>query len=221
VGTATADGPYNDGFRLFPTPMPDVTIFVVAHDVASRDSLSLAISGQGLRASLFRSGGEFLSVYREDRRGCLLVDTCATADVERACLAELPGIVELLPAVVLVPHGNARSMRAAFKAGAVDVLERPVPDEDLLGALTNAIRIDEARHRQQAQSNQVAERLARLSSRERAVLALLAQGLPHREIAERLIISPRTVEVYKARMMEKLQCRTLADVVLIGANAAG
>jgi len=100
------------------------------------------------------------------------------------------------------------------------VLERPVPAEDLFGALTNAIRINEARHRQQAQSKQVAVRLARLSSGEGAVLALRAQGLPHRKIAERLIISPRTVEVYKDRTMEKLHCRTLADVVLIGASTA-
>jgi RNA polymerase sigma factor (sigma-70 family) len=85
----------------------------------------------------------------------------------------------------------------------------------------NALRIDAERHRAHIERTRLAMQLERLTARERAVLELLADGLQHREIAERLAISPRTVEVYKARMMEKLQCRTLADVVRLGTEARG
>jgi RNA polymerase sigma factor (sigma-70 family) len=107
----------------------------------------------------------------------------------------------------------------ALKNGAVDFLEKPVDDDVLVDVLQNAIRIDAERHHSRMEQQNIAERLERLTPRERDVLVLLAQGSQHREIAERLSISPRTVEVYKARMMEKLQCRTLADVIRIASAA--
>jgi two-component system response regulator FixJ len=101
----------------------------------------------------------------------------------------------------------------------VDFLEKPVDDDMLVEVLANAIRLDEDQHRVHTQHTETAARLSRLTPRERDVFDLLAEGLQHREIAERLAISPRTVEVYKARMMEKLQCRTLAEVVRLGTEA--
>jgi two-component system response regulator FixJ len=89
----------------------------------------------------------------------------------------------------------------------------------LIDVLRNAIRIDADRHRTHVQRVETMTRLGRLTPREREVLDLLADGLQHREIAERLGISPRTVEVYKARMMEKLQCRTLAEILRLGGEA--
>jgi two-component system response regulator FixJ len=116
-----------------------------------------------------------------------------------------------------VRSANAWHRRArAANASAVDFLEKPVGDDVLIDVLRNAIRIDSERHRSVTRENEIRERLSRLTPREREVLMQLSEGLQQREIAERLQISPRTVEVYKARMMEKLQCRTLAEVVRIG-----
>jgi len=126
------------------------------------------------------------------------------------------GIV--LPVVVLTAHGDVATTRTALKNGAIDFLEKPVDDEVLIDVLKNAIRIDSERHRARMQQVETMTRIGRLTPRERDVLNLLADGLQHREIAERLGISPRTVEVYKARMMEKLQCRTLAEVVRLGSE---
>ncbi len=126
----------------------------------------------------------------------------------------------MLPVVVLTAHGDVTTTRTALKAGAVDFLEKPVDDNLLIDVLGNAIRIDDERHRVATERAENLERLARLTPRERGVLQLLSEGLHHREIAERLQISSRTVEVYKARMMEKLQLRTLADVIRLGATAA-
>jgi RNA polymerase sigma factor (sigma-70 family) len=196
----------------------DTTVFVVDDDASIRDALSLLISLKGLRASVYSSAEDFLAVYDPGWRGCLLTDLKmpGMSGLDLQALLRQRGVT--LPVVVLTAHGDVSTTRAALKNGAVDFLEKPVDDEVLVDVLRNAIRIDEERHRANTESAQTAARLARLTSRERDVLELLAQGLQHREIAERLAISPRTVEVYKARMMEKLQCRTLADVVRIGTN---
>jgi two-component system, LuxR family, response regulator FixJ len=199
--------------------MSDPTVFVVDDDAPVRDALSLLISLKGLRTSVFASADDFLKVYDPQWRGCLLTDL------------QMPGIggLELqsilrerkiaLPVVVLTAHGDVLNTRMALKNGAVDFLEKPVDDDVLVDVLQNAIRIDAERHRSRTEQQNIAERLDRLTPRERDVLVLLAQGSQHREIAERLSISPRTVEVYKARMMEKLQCRTLADVIRIASQA--
>ena len=121
--------------------------------------------------------------------------------------------------MILSAHGDVASTRAALKNGAVDFLEKPVDDAVLMDVLSNAIRLDAEQRAAIDQQTRVAELLDRLTARERAVLDLLADGFNHRDIAQRLAISPRTVEVYKARMMEKLQCRTLADVVRVGLEA--
>jgi two-component system, LuxR family, response regulator FixJ len=195
------------------------TVFVVDDDASIRDALSLLISLKGLRASVFASAESFLAVYDESWRGCLLTDLKMPGMNGLELQATLRERGVTLPVVVLTAHGDVNTTRAALKNGAVDFLEKPVEDDVLLDVLTNAIRIDEERHRAQTQRAQTAARLGRLTPRERHVLDLLAEGLQHREIAERLAISPRTVEVYKARMMEKLQCRTLAEVVRIGVEA--
>ncbi|HWG29244.1 MAG TPA: response regulator [Steroidobacteraceae bacterium] len=195
------------------------TVFVVDDDAAVRDALSLLISLKGLRVSTFSCGEDFLAVYEPRWRGCLLTDLqmpgISGLELQRQ-LAER-GIT--LPVIVLTAHGDVATARAALKSGAVDFLEKPVDDDVLIDVLENAIRVDEERYRAQALELHVSQRLERLTARERDVLLLLSEGLQHREIAARLAISPRTVEVYKARMMEKLQCRTLAEVVRIGAEA--
>jgi RNA polymerase sigma factor (sigma-70 family) len=195
------------------------TVFVVDDDAAVRDALSLLISLKGMRAAVYQSAEDFLSVYEPDWRGCLLTDL------------KMPGMSGLelqkqlqerdidLPVIMLSAHGDVGTTREALKNGAVDFLEKPVEDEILVDVLQNALRVDAERHRQLEQRVQIRDMLDRLTPRERAVLDLLADGLQHRDIAARLDISPRTVEVYKARMMEKLQCRTLAEVVKLGLAA--
>jgi two-component system, LuxR family, response regulator FixJ len=199
--------------------MTDPTVFVVDDDASIRDALSLLISLKGLRPSVFASAEDFLAVYDVQWRGCLLTDLQmpGMSGLELQTTLQQRGIV--LPVVVLTAHGDVATTRAALKNGAVDFLEKPVDDDILIDVLKNAIRIDSERHRARMQRVETMTRLGRLTPRERDVLDLLADGLQHREMAERLGISPRTVEVYKARMMEKLQCRTLAEIVRIGSEA--
>jgi two-component system, LuxR family, response regulator FixJ len=200
--------------------MSDSTIFVVDDDASIRDALGLLISLKGLRAALYSSAEDFLAVCDSAWRGCLLTDLKMPGMSGLDLQATLRERGITLPVVVLTAHGDVSTTRTALKNGAVDFLEKPVDDELLLEVLRNAIRIDQERHTMDAERVLTLARMDRLTPRERDVLELLAQGLQHREIAERLSISPRTVEVYKARMMEKLQCRTLAEVVRAGAELA-
>ena len=192
------------------------TVFVVDDDAAVRDALSLLISLQGMRASVFASAADFLAVYDPGWRGCLLTDLRMPQMDGLELQAALKQRGATLPVVILSAHGDVATTRAALKNGAVDFLEKPVDDAVLMDVLSNAIRLDAEQRAVSDQRTQVSVLLDRLTSRERAVLELLSAGLNHRDIAGQLAISPRTVEVYKARMMEKLQCRTLADVVRIG-----
>lgn len=198
--------------------MTDPTVFVVDDDASIRDALSLLISLKGLRPAVFSSAEDFLAVYDSQSRGCLLTDLQMTgmSGLDLQTVLQERGIG--LPVVVLTAHGDVATTRTALKNGAVDFLEKPVDDDVLIDVLRNAIRIDAERHRARIKQVETMTRLGRLTPRERDVLNLLADGLQHREIAERLGISPRTVEVYKARMMEKLQCRTLAEVIRIGSE---
>jgi FixJ family two-component response regulator len=193
--------------------MSDTTVFLIDDDASVRDSLSLLLSLKGMRTQVFAAAETFLDTYRPEWRGCVLTDlqmpTMNGLDLQRALLDR--GIS--LPVVVLTAHGDVQTTRLAMKSGAFDFLEKPVNDEVLIDVLNNAIREDSLRHGTQSAENAVRSRLSRLTPREREVLALLVEGLSQREIAGRLAISPRTVEVYKARMMEKLQCRNLAELI--------
>jgi RNA polymerase sigma factor (sigma-70 family) len=193
--------------------MSDATVFLIDDDASVRDSLSLLLSLKGMRTQLFAAAETFLETYRPEWRGCVLTDlqmpTMSGLELQRALLDR--GIS--LPVVVLTAHGDVQTTRLAMKSGAFDFLEKPVNDEVLLDVLSNAIREDSVRHNMHDAENSVRSRLSRLTPREREVLDLLVEGLTQREIAGRLAISPRTVEVYKARMMEKLQCRSLAELI--------
>jgi two-component system, LuxR family, response regulator FixJ len=191
----------------------DATVFVIDDDASVRDSINLILSLKGMQTQLFSSAEDFLEAYRPEWRGCILTDL----QMPRMSGLDLQQVLQergiLLPVVVLTAHGDVPTTRVAMKGGAFDFLEKPINDEVLLDVLKNAIREDIHRHAAESAEDAMRSRLARLTPREREVLDLLVEGLSHREIAARLTISPRTVEVYKARMMEKLQCRSLAELI--------
>ena len=201
--------------------MSDATVFLIDDDASVRDSLSLLLSLKGIRTQPFATAEAFLETYRREWRGCVLTDLqmpeMSGLDLQQALHHR--GIV--LPVVVLTAHGDVRTTRLAMKNGAFDFLEKPVNDEILLDILTNAIREDSLRYDANRSEDGARSRFERLTPREREVLDLLVEGLSQREIAGRLEISPRTVEVYKARMMEKLQCRSFAELIRASLAAAG
>ena len=197
------------------------TVFLIDDDPGVRDSLALLLSLKGIRTQLFATAESFIDTYQAEWSGCVLTDL------------RMPGMTGLelqsalrqrqidLPVVVLTAHGDVATVRAALKNGAFDFLEKPVDDELLVDVLQNALRIDQERRSTVTTRAATAGRLERLTAREREVLALLAAGRQNRDIAAHLGISPRTIEVHKARIMEKLDCRSLADLIRIGLAADG
>ena len=189
------------------------TVFLIDDDPGVRDSLCLLLSLKGVRSQPFANAESFMDTYRSDWAGCVLTDL------------RMPGMTGLelqtalrerqldVPVVVLTAHGDVATARAALKNGAFDFLEKPIDDVMLIDVLRNALRADRERREAVTTRSSADARLQRLTDREREVLALIAAGHQNREIATQLGISPRTVEVHKARIMEKLDCHSLADLI--------
>lgn len=188
-------------------------VYLVDDDAAIRDALTLLLSLRGFDSIAFASGEEALEALSPSSRGCVLSDLRmpGVSGLELMEQAQSRGIS--LPIVMLTAHGDVATTRAALQGGAFDFLEKPIDDEILIDVLKHAIAEDARGHLQRIETGRQLARLERLTARERQVLELVGRGLQNRDIAQELGISPRTVEVYKARMMEKLDCTSLADAV--------
>ena len=189
------------------------TVFLIDDDPGVRDSLALLLSLKGLSTQLFASAESFLETYQPDQAGCVLTDLRMPGMTGLELQAALRERRLDLPVVVLTAHGDVATARAALKNGAFDFLEKPIDDATLLDVLHNALRVDRERRAAATARSSSDRRMERLTERERQILSLLAAGHQNREIATQLGISPRTVEVHKARIMEKLACRSLADLI--------
>jgi FixJ family two-component response regulator len=189
------------------------TVFLIDDDPGVRDSLALLLSLKGLSTQLFASAESFLETYQPDQAGCVLTDLRMPGMTGLELQAALRERRLELPVVVLTAHGDVATARAALKNGAFDFLEKPIDDAMLLDVLHNALRVDRERRAAATARSSSDRRMERLTEREREILSLLAAGHQNRDIATQLGISPRTVEVHKARIMEKLACRSLADLI--------
>lgn len=189
------------------------TVFIVDDDASIRDSLSLLLSLRGYATALFANAEDFLAALQADWRGCVVVDIrmpgMSGLELQRCLLERGPN----LPVIVITAHGDVAAARQAFLAEAVDFIEKPFDGKQLLAAIENALAGFRALDAAQARAASIKPGLGQLSGREREVMSLMVQGLHNRRIAEELGISPRTVEVHKARVMEKLGAQNIVDLV--------
>lgn len=194
---------------------PDPTIFIVDDDAGVRDSLALLLGLHGLRVLVFACAEDFLSASTSLTYGCILLDIrmphMGGLELQRELVAR--GIQ--LPVIVMTAHENIAASRTAFKAGAVDFLSKPLAQTELLEAIRDALALCQSDGSQVRAVRDAHIRLDRLTAREKDVLGLLVDGHSSREAADKLAISHRTVEVYKARLMEKLCARKLSDLMRI------
>ena len=189
------------------------TVFLIDDDPSVRDSLSLLLSLKGVRTQLFANAESFIEAYRPGWVGCVLTDLRMPGMTGLELQAALRARAIELPVVVLTAHGDVATARAALKNGAFDFLEKPIDDALLIEVLGNALRVDRERRTAVTTRAFVSARFERLTEREREILALITAGHQNREVAAQLGISPRTVEVHKARIMEKLGCHSLAELI--------
>jgi RNA polymerase sigma factor (sigma-70 family) len=191
------------------------TVFLIDDDPSVRDSLTLLLSLKGIRTQPFATAESFIETYRPEWHGCVLTDLRMPGMTGLELQAALRERRIEVPVVVLTAHGDVATARAALKNGAFDFLEKPIDDAMLLDVLRNALRVDRERRGAVAARAATDRRLERLTQREREILALVAAGHQNREIAAQLGISSRTVEVHKARIMEKLECHSLAELLQV------
>lgn len=186
-----------------------LTVYIVDDDASVRDSLSLMLGLAGCSTALFADAEAFLAAWQPQWAGCVVADLRLPGRTGIELQAELRGRGSRLPFIVITAHGDVPTARTAFQAAAVDFLEKPFDHAQLRAAIESAFSMEGRRLQRSAE----AAKLAVLTAREREVLEHAAQGLHAKEIAARLGISARTVEVHKTRIMQKLGVRNVAELV--------
>ena len=196
-----------------PPPNPPGVVFVVDDDEAVRDSLGLLLRSVGIEVELFGSASEFLEAYNADRPGCLILDVRLPGMSGLELQKELAARGAQLPIVFITGHGDVPMAVQAMQRGAVDFLEKPFKEQDLLDRVTTALVADDRRRLESSEEAAIARRLETLTPREREVLELIAAGAANKVAAARLGTSRRTIEIHRANVMRKMGADSLANLV--------
>jgi FixJ family two-component response regulator len=189
------------------------TVFVVDDDVAVRQSLSLLIRSMGLSVESFESAQAFLSSCDPERSGCLVLDIRMPGMSGLEMQEELHRRSIDLPVIFITGHGDVAMAVRAMKLGAVDFIEKPFNDQQLLDRINQALEVDRAARAARAERATLASRIELLSPREREVMDRIVAGQANKVIAIELGLSERTVEIHRAKVMTKTGARSLAELV--------
>jgi len=191
-----------------------LSVVLVDDDAAVRDALGLVLSLHGYRTRSFATAEDLLGAADASWVGCVVADLRMPGRSGLDLGAELIARGITMPLIIITAHGDVASARAAFRLNAVDFLEKPFDDDQLIESIETAFGREVARLEASGARDQRERSLTLLSPREREIALLVASGMRNQAIAEKLAISPRTVEVHKARVMEKLGVRGLDELIL-------
>ena len=196
-----------------PSRLPD-RVFVVDDDLAVRKSLQALFGAAGLHVETFASSRELLAAYSPRHSGCLVLDLKLPGESGLDLLKELATRSATLPVIVLTAHGSVPVSVRAMKAGAVDVVEKRSLPGELLVHVRDALELGRQRQEADAAQRLIEQRAARLTPREKQVAELLLAGKRSKQIAAALGVSRRTVEVYRSRLLEKMQVESATALVV-------
>lgn len=197
----------------------EFTIFIVDDDASVRDALGLMLGVRGYRTALFGDAESFLLAFPCDVRGCLLLDIRMPGMDGLTLQRHLLERGSTLPVIVMTGHGDVDSARRAFRAQAIDFIEKPLDQEKLLAVIAEACNRQAEQMEDRDRRADFQALLTTLTPREREVLDLVVDGRHNQEIARNLGISPRTVEVHKARVLQKLRADNLAQLIRLSLGA--
>ena len=193
-------------------PVP-LVVYVIDDDASIRDSLSLMLGLDGYATRLFADAESFLAAFQDEWSGCVVADLRLPGMSGLQLQAKVRSRASSIPFVIITAHGDVPAAREAFRAQAVDFIEKPFDDAQLRAAIDTGFALERRRIDAREIRQADAQKLARLTPREREVLEQVVRGLHAKEIAALLGISPRTVEVHRTRIMEKLGVRNIAELV--------
>ncbi len=191
------------------------TIFVIDDDEAMRDSMTWLLEGEGYRVACFASGERFLAAWRPDMRGCLVLDVRMPEMSGLELHEKLDALGSRLPVIFVTGHGDVPMAVGALQRGACDFIEKPFNNANLLTRIERALALDNELAARRERDDAIANRLELLTLREREVMQLVVAGKLNKQIADTLDISMKTVEAHRARVMEKMGVRTLAELVKV------
>ncbi|QHO75599.1 DNA-binding response regulator [Bradyrhizobium sp. CCBAU 051011] len=194
-------------------------VYVIDDDEAMRDSLQFLLDSADFEVSLFDSAQTFLDRLSTIEFGCVVSDIRMPGVDGIELLRRIKASRATLPVIIMTGHGDIPLAVEAMKLGAVDFLEKPFEDERLVAWIDAALRQAEAGAHDEAMTQNVAARIASLSPRERQVMEGLVAGLSNKMIARDYNISPRTIEVYRANVMTKMQASSLSELVRLAIRA--
>jgi FixJ family two-component response regulator len=188
-------------------------VFIVDDDEAMRDSLVWLLESHGYAVDAYPSAESFLSAFHDAMRGCLVLDVrmpgMSGLELHEALIARRSA----LPVIFVTGHGDVPMAVSALKKGAVDFIEKPFGDKDMLRLVEQCLEMERARRDTHQLETEARRRLETLTDREREVLGLVLAGKLNKQIADGLGISVKTVEVHRARVMEKMEVGSVAELV--------
>jgi len=188
-------------------------VHVIDDDDAMRDSLAFLLQSAKVGTQTYESALSFLDTVNEIAGGCIVTDVRMPDMTGMELMRRLRELNVTLPVIVITGHGDVPLAVEAMKCGAVDFIEKPFDDDLFLAAVRSALNVQAADQERQAARSAIDARLALLSPRERDVLEGLVAGQPNKIIAYELGISPRTVEIYRANVMTKMEAASLSELV--------
>jgi two-component system response regulator FixJ len=194
-------------------------VYVIDDDEAMRDSLDFLLGAADFDVTLFESARHFLNAVSSIDFGCVVTDVRMPEIDGIELLKRLKADRSALPVVIMTGHGDVPLAVEAMKLGAADFLEKPFEDDRLIGMIDAALRQAESSVQSEAATLDIAARIASLSPRERQVMDGLVEGLSNKQIAKEYEISPRTIEVYRANVMTKMQATSLSELVRLAMRA--
>lgn len=194
-------------------PSEKAIVHVIDDDEAIRQSLAFLLQAAKLEVKTYASATAFLDALPDTASGCVITDVRMPGMSGVDLLRRLKELKIGVPVIVITGHGDVALAVEAMKAGAVDFLEKPFDDDVLLASVQSALKRQDGETKRHTERLEIEGRLAGLSNRERDVLGGLVAGRANKQIAFDLGISPRTVEIYRANLMNKMKAGSLSDLV--------
>ncbi|HOW75760.1 MAG TPA: LuxR C-terminal-related transcriptional regulator [Candidatus Competibacteraceae bacterium] len=188
-------------------------IYILDPDAALRDALRRLVESVGLSTWASAEVEAFLIAYQPERPACMLLDLRIPGSTKSSIQEDLRAQGVDLPVIVMTYRSDVATAVAAMKQGAMDFLEKPVNEQLLLDCVHHAVAEDRVRRRTRAWRQALLGRFSTLTPREQDILQRVAEGLSNREIADRLALSHKTVEVHRAKVMQKMGARTLSQLI--------
>jgi FixJ family two-component response regulator len=194
-------------------PAARPTIYIVDDDDGMRRALVTLLSTVGYPTAAFARASEFLAKFKADDPGCLVLDIRMPEMSGLELQQQLNRMGSMLPVIFITGHGDVPMAVQAMKEGAFEFIQKPFREQDLLDRINHALQLDAENRKDQARRSEIAKRVDTLTPREREVMGFVVNGEANKVIAIDLGLSERTVEIHRAKVMEKMGARSVAHLV--------